>query len=48
MIVRMAVPSTPATAAATPKYLFHKRLARACHTCRRYDLGKTRASCVYV
>ena len=40
MIVRMAVPSTPAIAAATRRYLFHNRLARACHTCRRYDLGQ--------
>ena len=38
--VRRALPSTPATAAATRRYRFHKRLARACHTCRRYDLGQ--------
>ena len=40
MIVRMAVPSTPATAAATRRYRFHSRLARARQTCRRYDVGR--------
>ena len=32
MTVSIALPSTPATAAATRRYRFHRRLARACQT----------------
>ena len=34
--------------AASRRYRFQRRLARACHSRRPYDRGETRASCVYV
>ena len=52
MIVRTAAPSTLAIAAATRKYRFHSRLARASHTWRRYDVrqdaGQLRVGVVHV
>ena len=43
MAVSTALPIRPAAAAATRRYRFQSRFARACHTCRRYVRGATRA-----